>query len=106
MRSLSFYAPFLLVPFAIQLVILFATGRRFRPLRFALPVLVGAVGIIVIPLYCFFALKDGWNFFLLDIFFILALIMFCLIAAGLALMGWGLAWPVYYLIKRKASDTP
>ena len=106
MRNVLFYAPFLLVPFTIQLAVLFATRRRFRPLRFALPILVGAVSVAVIPLYCFFTLKDGWNFFLLDIFFILAFINLCMILASLALMGWGSAWVLYYLIKHKAGNTP
>lgn len=101
MSNLFFYAPFLLVPFAVQLTVLFATKRRFRPLRLALPILVGAVSVTVVPLYCFFTLKDGWNFFLLDIFFILTLIILCLILASLVLMGWGLAWLAYYLINGK-----
>ena len=41
MGSLLFCAPFLLVPFAVQLAVLFATEKRFQPLRFAIPVLVG-----------------------------------------------------------------
>ena len=108
MSNLFFYAPFLLVPFAVQLAVLFATGKRFRLLRFAVPALTAAVCIIAIPLYYFFTLKgDEGILILLDMFAILTLIILCLILAALVLAGWGLAWLVYYLIrliKRKASD--
>ena len=102
------YVPLLLVPFAVQLAVLFATGKRFRPLRFAVPVLICAADIIDILLNCGAVLED-WGAFrgtvlenlsaLLGSFAILAIIIFCLFLAGLALVGWGLAWAVYYLIK-------
>ena len=105
MRSLSFYAPFLLIPFAVQLAVLFATGRRFRPLRFALPILVGAAAIVAI-LFSGFAIMSSFDIpFLEDIgvllgpLFILTAIILCLVLGLLALMGWGLAWLVYLLIR-------
>lgn len=110
MSNLFFYAPFLLVPFAVQLAVLFATGNRFRPLRFAVPILVGLAGVAVIiftALYCSPTLEGGLGI-LLDIFLILmgvTILRILRVLAGLALTGWGLAWLIYYLIKRKASDT-
>ena len=102
------YIPLLLVPFTVQLAVLFATGRRFRPLRFAVPVLIGAADIIEILLNCRATLEDLGSLHgtvlenlgaLLGGFVILGVIVFCLFWAGLALTGWGLAWALYYLIK-------
>ena len=104
MNNLSFYAPFLLIPFAVQLVILSATAKRFRPLRFAVPILIGAVCIIAILLCCIDILDSFDVPFLENIgvllgpLFILIAVILCLILASLALAGWGLAWLVYYLV--------
>ena len=100
MRELFLYAPFLLVPFAVQLTVLSATGNRFRPLRFALPLLAGAA-VVLVPLLCCLTAPPGWGLLLVPL-----VIVICLALAGLALTGWFLAGFVYYLIKRKASDTP
>ena len=102
MSNLLFYPAIALISFAIQLVILFATGKRFRPLRFALPVLAVAVSVIVILLFAFTNLKGSEGIMLLfNIFGFLLLIGFCLFVAAPVLIGWGLAWAVYYLVKRK-----
>lgn len=103
MRELLQYALFLLIPFAVQLAVLFATKKRFQPLRFALPVLAGAA-IVLVPLLCGLTAPPGWAVLLVPL-----VIVICLALAGLALMGWGLAWFVYYLInliKRKAGVAP
>ena len=97
MSELLKYAIIVLIPFAVQLVILFLTEKRFRPLRYAGPVLVGAGGAIVILLCCLTA-PPGWGVLLLPL-----VIIICLALAGLALVGCGLAWAVYYLIKRKPN---
>ena len=99
MREVLLYAPFLLVPFAVQLAVLFATGRRFRPLRFAVPILAGAA-VVLVPLLCCLTAPPGWGVLLAPL-----VIIICLALAGLALVGYGLAWFVYYLIKRKAGET-
>ena len=103
MRELFLYAPFLLVPFAIQLAVLFATENRFRFLRFAIPILTAAAAVLIPLLACLTA-PPGWGGLLAPL-----VIIICLALAGLALTGWFLAGFVYYLvnlIKRKASDTP
>ena len=104
MRKVLLYAPFLLIPFAVQLAALFATKKRFQPLRFAVPVLIGAAGVTFILLCCLTA-PPGWAILLAPL-----VVIICLALAGLALMGWGMAWFVYYLTKyltkRKASDIP
>ena len=96
MREMLQYALFLLVPFAVQLAVLFLTKNRFRPLRFAVPVLAVIAGAA-----CFLAgiLPPGMGraFWLLALFLIL-------LGLGLVLLGWMLAWAVYYLVKRKAPD--
>ena len=97
MREVLLYAPFLLIPFAIQLAVLFATGNRFRPLRFAVPSLVGVAGVAFLLLCCLTAPK-GLGVLLLPL-----VVIICLALAGLALVGCGLAWAVYYLIKRKPN---
>ena len=94
------YALFLLVPFAVQLAVLFATENRFRPLRFALPILAGAA-VVLIPVLCGLTAPPGWGGLLVPL-----VIVICLALAGLAMVGCGLAWALYYLVKRKASDTP
>ena len=100
MREVLLYAPFTLVPFAVQLAVLFVTERRFQPLRFAVPILVGAAGVAFILLCCLTA-PPGWAILVVPLAGII-----CLALAGLALVGCGAAWLVYYLIKRKASDIP
>lgn len=102
-RGRLIYALFLLVPFAVQLAVLFFTGKRFRPLRFAIPVLAAAAGAAFF-LACILTAPPGWGLILWPLAAII-----CLLLSSLTLMGWGLAWLVYYLInltKRKASDTP
>lgn len=94
MREGLLYAPFLLVPFTVQLAVLFATRNRFQPLRFAVPVLVGA-GVVLIPLLSCFAAPPGWGILLLPI-----TVIICLLLASLALTGWLLAGFAYYLISR------
>ena len=97
MRELFQYALFLLVPFAVQLTVLFATENRFQPLRFALPILAGAA-VVLVPLLCCLTAPKGLGVLLLPL-----VIIICLALAGLALVGCGLAWAVYYLIKRKPN---
>ena len=102
MNELPIYAAIVLIPLAVQLVILFLTAKRFRPLRFAIPVLVGIAGAV--NLLAGILNADGmWA-----ALYWLAIIL-VMLGLGLALVGWALAWLVYYLInliKRKASDTP
>ena len=98
MHKLFLYAPFTLVPSAVQLAILFATEKRFQPLRFAVPILVGAA-IVLIPLLCCLTAPKGLGILALPL-----VIIICLALAGLALVGCGLSWLVYYLTKRKADD--
>lgn len=100
MRKVLLYAPFLLVPFAVQLAVLFATESRFQPLRFALPILAGAA-VVLVPLLACLTAPPGWGVLVAPL-----VIIICLALAGLALAGCGLAWLVYYFIKRKASGTP
>lgn len=97
MREVLLYAPFLLVPLAVQLAVLFATGHRFQPLRFAVPILVAAA-VVLVPLLCCLTAPAGWGILLLPL-----VIIICLALAGLALVGCGAAWLVYYLIKRKTD---
>lgn len=98
-RETLIYALFLLATFAVQLAVLFATGKRFRPLRFAIPVLAGAA-VVLAPLLCGLTSPPGWGLLLVPL-----VIVICLLLASLALIGWGLAWLVYHLVKRKVSDT-
>lgn len=93
------YAITVLTSFAVQLVILFLTANRFRFLRFAVPVLAGAA-VVLAPLLCGLTSPPGWGLLLVPL-----VIVICLLLASLALIGWGLAWLVYHLVKRKVSDT-
>ena len=93
MREVLLYAPFTLVPFTVQLAVLFVTERRFQPLRFAVPILVGAAGVAFLLLCCLTA-PPGWAILLAPL-----VVIICLALAGLALMGWGMAWALYYLVK-------
>ena len=95
MREVLLYAPFLLIPFAVQLVVLFATEKHFRPLRFALPVLAGAA-VVLVPLLACLTAPPGWGVLLAPL-----VIVICLALAGLALVGCGLAWLVYYITGAK-----
>ena len=99
MREVLRYAPFLLVPFAVQLAVLLATENHFQSLRFALPILAGAA-VVLVPVLCCLTAPPGWGILLAPL-----VIIICLALAGLALVGCGLAWLVYHLIKRKVSDT-
>ena len=100
MSELLKYAVIVLIFFAVQLIILFLTANRFRFLRLVEPILAGAA-VVLIPLLCLFTAPPGWGILLFPL-----VIVICLALAGLALVGCGLAWLVYYLTKRKASDTP
>ena len=93
MSELLEYAIVVLIPFAVQLVILFLTENRFRPLRFALPVLAGVAAVVFI-LAVILSSNGMWEPLrsLLAGFLIL-------LGLGLVLLGWMLAWFVYYLIK-------
>ena len=91
------YAFTVLISFMVQLVILFLTANRFRFLRFAAPILVGAAGAAFILLCCLTA-PPGWAILLVPL-----VIIICLALVGLAMVGWALAWAVYYLIKRKPN---
>ena len=95
------YAIIVLISFAVQLVILFLTANRFRFLRLAVPVLAAIAGVVIF--------LDGILSPISRAFWWLALFLI-LLGLGLVLVGWGLAWLVYYLTKyltkRKASDTP
>lgn len=91
-----------LISFAVQLVVLFLTASRFRPLRFAVPVLAGVAAVVFIlgGILTSNGLWEPWASLLAGFLILLGL--------GLVLVGWGLAWFVYYLIKLikwKASDT-
>ena len=102
-RETLIYTLFLLATFAVQLVVLFATGKRFRPLRFAVPVLAGVAAVVFIlgGILTSNGLWEPWISLLAGFLILLGL--------GLVLIGWMLAWFAYYLInliKRKASDTP
>ena len=97
MREVLLYAPFLLVPFAVQMAVLFATEHRFQPLRFAEPILIGAA-IVLIPLLCCLTAPKGLGILVLPL-----VIIICLALAGLAAIGWGFAWLVYYLIRRSVQ---
>ena len=102
-RDTLICALFLLVPFAVQLAILFLTANRFRFLRLAVPVLAVIAGV-VFSLACILTAPSGWAILLAPL-----VVIICLALAGLAMVGWMLAWFVYYLTqhltKRKASDT-
>lgn len=99
MSELLKYAVIVLIPFAVQLVVFFLTENRCRPLRFTVPVLAGAA-VVLVPLLCCLTAPPGWGLLLAPL-----VIVICLLLASLAMMGWLLAGFVYYLIKRKASDT-
>ena len=100
MREMLQYALFLLVPFAVQLVILFLTENRFQPLRLAIPGLAAIAGVVFF-LAGILPPGMGRAFWWLALFLIL-------LGLGLVLVGWMLAWLVYYLTtyltKRKAGD--
>ena len=97
MREVLLYAPFLLVPFAVQLAVLYATANRFQLLRFAVPILAGAA-VVLVPLLCCLTAPKGLGILILPL-----AIVICLALSGLALAGCGLAWAVYYLIKRRPN---
>ena len=93
------YAIIVLISFAVQLVVLFLPASRFRPLRFAVPILAVIAGLVFF-LAGILPPGMGRAFWWLALFLIL-------LGLGLVLVGWGLAWFVYYLIKLikwKASD--
>ena len=88
-------AVIVLISFAVQLAVLFATENRFRFLRFAVPVLAAAAGVVFF-LAGILPPGMGRAFWQLALFLIL-------LGLGLVLVGWMLAWLVYYLIKRKLN---
>ena len=94
MSELLKYAIIVLIPFAVQLVILFATGKRFQFLRFAIPILTGAADMIFFLLCCLDTPPNGLSVLVLSLAVVL-----CFTLAGLILIGWGLAWALYYLVK-------
>ena len=96
MSELLQYALFVLVPFAVQVAVLFVTENRFWPLRFAVPVLAAIAGVVFF-LAGILPPGMGRAFWWLALFLIL-------LGLGLVLLGWMLAWAVYYLVKRKALD--
>ena len=91
-------AVIVLISFAVQLVILFLTANRFRFLRFAIPVLVGVAGAVNLLAGILNATGMWAGLYWLAVVLVM-------LGLGLVLVGYGLAWFVYYLIKRKASDT-
>lgn len=103
MSELLKYAIIVLAAFSVQLVLLFLTANRFRFLRLAVPVLAAATGVVFF-LAAILTGPPGWGLILLPL-----VALFVFLGLGLVLMGWGLAWFVYYLTqhltKRKASDT-
>ena len=94
-RDTLICALFLLATFAVQLAVLYATGKRFRPLRFAIPVLAGTAGMVFF-LAAVLTAPSGWAALLWWL-----VLLFVFLGLGLVLVGYGLAWAVYYLIKRK-----
>ena len=102
MSELLEYAIVILIPFAVQLVILFLTAKRFRFLRFAIPVLVG-IAVAANLLICILNANGMWG----ALYWLAAILV--ILVLGMVLSGYALAWFVYYiihLIKRKVSDTP
>ena len=97
MRELLLYGSFFLIPFAIQLVLLFITENRFRTLRFAVPILVGAADVIFL-LLCFLAVPPGWGLPLVPL-----VIVICLTLSSLSLAGYGLAWLIYKAGRKAAA---
>ena len=97
MRELFQYALFLLVPFAVQLAVLFATENRFRPLRFSIPILTVAAGMVFLVfllLSCLGTPPDGLSILVLSLAVVL-----CFTLSGLVMLGWALAWAAYCLAK-------
>lgn len=88
------YAIIVLIPFAVQLVVLFLTEKRFRPLRFAVPVLAVIAGVVLF--------LDGILSPIARAFWWIVLPLI-LLGLGLVLSGYALAEFVYYLIKRKGE---
>lgn len=104
MSELLKYAIVVLIPFAVQLAVLSLTEHRFRPLRLAVPVLAGVAAVV-----CLLAVILSSNGMWEPLRSLLAGFLI-LLGLGLVLVGWALAWAVYYLTKyltkRKASDIP
>lgn len=101
MSELLKYAIIVLIPAMVQLAILFLTENRFRPLRFAIPVLTVIAGVVC----CLVGILSANGMWAALYWLAVVLVM---LGLGLVLSGWGLAWFVYYLInliKRKASGT-
>ena len=100
MSELLEYAIIVLIPFAVQLVILFLTENRFRFLRLAVPVLAVIAGLVffLAGILSSNGLWEPWISLLAGFLILLGLV--------LVLVGWALAWFVYYLInliKRKGE---
>ena len=102
MSELLRYAIVVLIPFAVQLVILFLTENRLQFLRLAVPVLAGAAAVVFI-LAVILTSNGMW-----EPLRSLVAAFLILLGLGLTLSGYALAWFVYSLIKwlkQKASDT-
>lgn len=103
MSELLEYAVIVLIPFMVQLAVLFLTANRFRPLRFAVPILAGVAAVVFI-LAVILTSNGMWEPLrsLMAAFLIL-------LGLGLVLLGWTLAWAAYSLaglIKRKGGTGP
>ena len=97
MSELLKYAVIVLIFFAVQLIILFLTANRFRFLRLAVPVLTAVAGVVFF-LAAILTGPPGWGLILLPL-----VALFVFLGLGLVLVGYGLAWFVYYLVKRKPN---
>ena len=94
MSELLKYAIMALIPFMVQLAVLFLTANRFRFLRFAIPILAAIAGAVFF-LAAVLTAPPGLGLLLLPL-----ALLFVFLGCGLVLVGWGLAWPACYLIKR------
>lgn len=93
MSELLKYAIIVLIPFMVQLAVLFLTENRLRFLRPAVPVLAGVAGAVFF-LTAVLTAPPGWAVLLWWL-----VLLFVILGLGLVLVGYGLAWAVYYLIK-------
>lgn len=94
----------LLVPFALQVVLLSVSRDGMQPLRFVLLIPLGALiplatlGLSSIVAANWAASENGLIFSLLNILTVIVVLFslpLILLRAGLFLLGWGLAWAVF-----------